>query len=174
MLGITQPTSLLLGLGRFQRNYLWDILLPDIGIQAGGLIGFGLGQLVQSVSFGDYNIDTTNTMQFGPYQAHFAGLLKVSTVKMKFLKTVPDVVSTYFDAWKSLVLSKDGTYYPKNNYQRTIYIRSNDATGLAIGQYKLLGAFPITFPSYDLDYTSEKLTEVEIEFQIDQIEYSIF
>jgi hypothetical protein len=174
MIGISQPSTLLLSNARFQRDYLWDVILPDIGIAAGGLIGFGIGSLVQSVSFGDYSIDTTNTMKFGPYEAHFAGLLKVPTVKMKFLKTIPDVISTYFNSWKNLIIGPGGTYYPKNNYARTIYIRFNDATGLTIGQYKLVSAFPITFPNYTLDYAADKLTEIEIEFQIDQVEYSVF
>jgi len=174
MIGISQPSAFLLSKARFQRDYLWDVLLPDIGISAGGLIGFGIGQLAQSVSFGDYNISTANVMKIGPYEHNFAGLLTVPTVKMKFLKTIPDVVATYFNAWKNKIVGVHGTYYPKNNYQRTIYIRFNDSTGLAIGQYKLIGAFPITFPQYNLDYAADKVTEIEIEFKIDQIEYSIF
>lgn len=172
MIGISQPSSIILGAARFQRDYLWDIILPDIGI-LGGLIGFTLGQLVQTVSFGDYNLETS-TMRFGPYGSHFAGTLEIEKVQMTFLKTVPDVITAYFGAWKNMIMSSNGTYYPKNNYARTIYIRFNDSTGLAIGQYKLLGAFPIAFPSYNLSYDSEKAVHVEIEFQIDRIESQLF
>ena len=173
-IGISQPSAFLLSKARFQRNYLWDVLLPDINIETGGLIGFSLSQFVQGIKFGDYSIDSAITQRFGPFQAHYAGLFTVEKVTITFLKTMPDIVSAYFNAWKNLIISTDGLYQVKANYQRTIRIRFLDITGIAVGEYRLIGAFPIVFPSYNLSYESNDVTKVDIVFEVDRIEYDIF
>jgi len=171
--GLTQPTNTVLRSARFQRDYLWDVLLPDIGMATGGLIGFGLGQLVQSVSFSDYDIESEGT-RFGPQEAFYAGKLKVGNISMTFLKTMPDVVSSYFNSWKNLIITQDGLYNVKSKYQKNIYIRFVDQSGLSMGQYKMIGCFPIKFPSYNLSYDSDSVTKVTVEFKVDKIEYKLF
>jgi hypothetical protein len=172
--GIGQPTSFLLSKARFQRDYLWDVILPDIGISAGGLVGFGLSQLVQEVSFGDYNVDSSITMRYGPYESNFPGLFKVENIRMKILKTMPDIVSSYFNSWKKLMISETGLYQPKNNYQRNISIRFTDMIGLTLGEYKFIGCFPVKFPSYSLSYEQNRVTQVDVEFEVDKVEYNAF
>jgi len=174
MPGLSVPTDWLLTKARFQRNYLWDVLLPDIGMKAGGLIGFGLAQLVQTVEFGDYSIPNPIKMKYGPYEASFAGLLSVNRVGMTFLKTMPDAVAAYFSAWKKLIVDDQGLYHPKANYQKNIYIRFLDSTSVAIGRYKLIGCFPTSFPSYSLNYKDNEVTTVKVEFSIDKLEYEWF
>ena len=156
----------------FQRNFLWDVILPDIASQTGGLTGFSIGTLAQEISFGDYSIDSPNIMRVGPYQAYFAGLLSVQTIKITFLKTTPDVVAPYLYAWKQLMLSNGGLFQPKANYQKNIYIRFFDQTGNITEQYKCIGCFPVEFPQYQLDYGSNKLTTITPQFQVDKVEYS--
>jgi hypothetical protein len=184
-IGLSQPTAFILSKARFQRNYNWDVALPDMGsiaswlnkVTAGvteGVVGLAVSQLVQSVKFGDYNITTPVRMKVGPYEAHFAGLLTVDKVAMTFLKTVPDVVAPYFNCWKRLIIDESGLYQVKSNYQRNIYIRFIDSSGIAVGQYKLIGAFPTMFPSYNLNYSEDKVTELSVEFSVDKIEYSEF
>lgn len=174
MPGISQPTDFPLHFLRYQRNYLWDVLMPDIGISLGGLVGFGVGSLVQEVSFGDYSVASPNTMKYGPYEAKFVGMLEVPPVNMKFLKMVPDVVSMYFNSWKNLMIDKQGLYHPKEDYQKNIYIRFIDQTGIALGRYKLIGCFPTKFPSYNLSYANSSLTMVDVSFTVDKIEYQAF
>ena len=172
-IGISQPTTFILGYTRFQRNYLWDVLLPDIGVDLFGLVGFGIGQFVQKISFGDYSIDSENSMRYGAYEAHFAGLFTVKDVEITFLKTMPDVVSAYFQGWKELMLAKNGLYNVKEKYQKSIYVRFLDSTGLAVGRYKLTGCFPKNFPTYSLDYKDENITTVTVTFAVDKLEYEI-
>ena len=73
IIGLSQPTTFPLQYARFQRSYLWDILLPDICI---GLSGIIVSQLVQNVRFGDYNINAV-TMKNGPYEFSYASLMKI-------------------------------------------------------------------------------------------------
>jgi len=174
---ITQPTDFVLSKIRLQRNYLWDVLLPDIGnffgINTMGLVGLTIGQLVQSVQFGDYSIENPSVMRVGPFQASFAGLLTVDKVQMTFLKTQPDAVSGYFNAWKNLIVDQQGLFQPKSKYQKTIYVRFIDSSGIAFGRYKLIGCFPSMFPKYQLDYDKSDVTKVTVVFTCDKIEYQI-
>ena len=179
MPGVSVPVDWILAKARFQRNYLWDVLLPDIspkfaGIPTGGLIGFGLGQLVRKVQFGDYSMDDSRTMRVGPFQANFAGLLKVDRVRVTFVKTMPDAVSAYINSWKDLIIGDDGLFKTKDKYAKTMYVRFLDSTGIALGRYKLIGCFPVIYPKYDLNYENNDLTTVVIEFAIDKIEYKWF
>jgi len=175
MPGVSVPVDWILGKARFQRNYLWDVLLPDIGISTGGLMGFGLGQLVRKIQFGDYSMDDSRTVRVGPYQANFAGLLKVDRVRITFVKTMPDAVSAYINSWKNLILNdKTGLFNVKSIYQKDIYARFLDSTGIALGRYKLIGCFPVVYPKYDLNYDNNDLTTIVIEFAVDKIEYEWF
>jgi len=174
MPGVSVPVDWILAKARFQRNYLWDVLLPDIGIPTGGLMGFGLAQLVRKVQFGDYSMDDSRTMRVGPFQANFAGLLKVDRVRITFVKTMPDAVSAYINTWKGLIVGNNGEFQLKSKYAKTIYVRFIDSTGVALGRYKLIGCFPVVYPKYDLNYENNDLTTVVIEFAVDKIEYEWF
>jgi hypothetical protein len=177
VIGISQPTTLALQYSRLQRNYLWDVLLPDIdfpiGEKLGGLLqglqGFAMAQYVQGVRFGDYDVATT-TMKYGPYQANFPGLLSVGKVTISFLKPMPDFISGYFYGWKKLMIDKNNLYVPKNKYQKNIYVRFLDATGLTINRYKLTGCFPVKFPGYNLNYEQDAVTIFDVELAVDKIE----
>jgi len=174
---VSQPTSFILSKLRFQRNYLWDVVMPDIGTIAGlnvhGLEGLAIGQLVQSVQFGDYSMDSPTVMRVGPYQASFAGMLTVDKIQMTFLKTQPDAVSAYFNSWKKLIVDDQGLFQPKSKYQKTLYIRFLDSSGIAFGRYKLIGVFPTRFPVYQqLDYNENSVTKILIGFTVDKIEYN--
>ena len=168
-IGISQPTSLVLQYSRLQRNYLWDVLLPDIGLSVGGLQGLAMTQYVQSVRFGDYDIART-VMKFGPYRANFPGLLSVGDATITFLKPMPDFISSYFYAWKKLIVNDAGEYQPKADYQKNIYVRFLDSTGIAINRYKLTGCFPLKFPAYDLDYNNNEVTKFSVTLAVDKIE----
>lgn len=176
-IGISQPSSIVLQYSRLQRNYLWDVLLPDINSPIGGLAGglfeglqgLAMTQYVQGVRFGDYDVEKVIT-KYGPYRANFPGLLSVSSASITFLKPMPDFISSYFYAWKKLMVDDDGLYKPKNDYQKNVYIRFLDSTGLAINRYKLIGCFPTTFPAYDLDYNNNEVTKFSVTLSVDKIE----
>jgi len=176
-IGISQPSSLILQYSRLQRNYLWDVLLPDINSPlenlAGGLLeglqGLAMTQYVQGVRFGDYDV-AKEVMKYGPYRAGFPGLLTVGEATITFLKPMPDFISSYFYAWKKLMVDDRGLYKPKRNYQKNIYVRFLDSTGIAINRYKLVGCFPLKFPAYDLDYENNAVTKFSVVFSVDKIE----
>jgi hypothetical protein len=166
-IGISQPTTFPLQYARFQRSYSWDVLLPDINI---GLSGVVISQLVSQVSFGDYNL-STNNMKLGPLEYKYAGLMNVKNATMSLWKTMPDIVTPYFKAWKELIVDKNGLYQVKQKYAKDIWVRYLDSTGLAVGKYRLIRAFPVTFPAYDLNYDDNKVLSVNIEFSVDNVEY---
>lgn len=184
VIGVSQPTSFILSKARLQRTYNWDVVLPDISSLFGkstgilgsigkvleGIQGFAVSQFCQSVEFGDYSLNEISTIRYGAYQANFPGLFVADRVRMSFLKPMPDVVSMYFYAWKKLIMDADGLYNVKSKYQKTIYIRFLDSTGISIQRYKLTGCFPVSFPKYMLDYERSGVERVNIEFMVDKIE----
>lgn len=173
MIGLSQPSNFILSKARFQRSYNWDVLLPDMGFSLGGLIGLGVGQFVQGVDFGDYKFNSSQ-IRVGPYNTSFVGSIEAPKISITFLKPSPDVVSLYFNQWKKLMIDEKGLYKPKSSYQKNIYVRFIDSTSLALNKYKLIGAFPLNFPSYDLNYTDSRVTTYKIEFSVDRIETEIF
>ena len=68
------------------------------------------------------------------------------------------------------MIDADGLYRPKMDYQKNIYIRFLDSTGIAINRYKLLGCFPLKFPTYDLDYENNEVTKFDVTLAVDKIE----
>lgn len=184
VVGVSQPTNFVLAKSRYQRVYNWDVLLPDVSSLFGqskgilgsigkileGVQGLSIGQYCQNVEFGDYSINDLISMRYGPYSANYPGLFTIDKVRMSFLKPVPDIVSMYFNAWKNLIVDKNGLYNVKSKYAKTIYIRFLDSTGISIHRYKLLGAFPIIFPKYNLDYNQNDVVKIQIEFSVDKID----
>jgi hypothetical protein len=97
--------------------------------------------------------------------------MEVGEISLTLLKIMPDIVTPYLNAWKELIVDTQGLYHPKSNYAKNIYIRFLDSTGLSIGKYKLIGAFPTKFPEYSLNYTDEKVTTIKVGFSVDKVEY---
>jgi len=150
----------------FKRLYMWEVMLPDIG----GIPGSTIGRYCQNVQFGDYGMQEVDRVKYGPYRTGYAGAFEVTEVTMTFLLPSPDVVSAYFYAWRDLVISKGGAYFPKGNYAKVLNCLLYDTTGAEVDGFKLRGAFPKTVPTYDLAYSSEDVIKVPIVFNVDVVE----
>jgi hypothetical protein len=70
------------------------------------------------------------------------------------------------------MLSSTGLFSVKSAYQANIYIRFLDTDGQISGQYKMIGCWPQTFPLFGLDYKNSLITEVQVTFNVDKIEYT--
>ena len=151
---------------RFKRTYMWEVLLPDVGI----IPGFAIGRYCQDVQFGDYGMQEVDRVKYGPFRAGYAGAFEVTEVTMTFLLPSPDVVSAYFYAWRDIVISKGGAYFPKGNYAKSINAILYDTAGEEVDRFKLRGAFPKTLPTYDLAYSSEDVIKAQIKFNVDVVE----
>jgi hypothetical protein len=160
----------------FQRDYMWDIRLPELGastnifgIAVGASTLVDIGRFCQIVDFGDYDMESTNEMQVGAYRNKFAGMLRIKDIFMTFLKPSPDVVTPYFQKWRNLAV-KDSIFYPKKNYAKTIYIYMLGVDNMISGTFKLYNCFPTQLPSYRLDYGSDKILTFPVKFSVDRIE----
>ena len=150
----------------YQRDYLWEVVLPDVG----GANGTEVGKLVQSIRFGDYNVEEISRIYYGGHRKGYVGFLEIPSVTMIILGSVPDVAVRYFRAWKQLMISDSGLFYPKANYARDVYATLLDTTGSEVNKFRMRGVFPKTVPAYDLSYESDKVVRHEIEFNIDTLE----
>lgn len=163
-----------------QRDYMWDVKLPELGastnifgIPIGASTLVDIGKFVQDIDFGDYNMKSTNEMQTGAYKNKFAGVLDVDDITMTFLRPVPDVVTPYFQKWRSLMVTSgfgSGLFYPKGNYAKTIYIYMLGVDNLITGTFKCVGCFPTKLPNYKLNYKGEGVLSFPVTFNVDRIE----
>lgn len=159
------PVDVLASIG-LQRDFNFEVRLPDIK----GIPGMVIGQCCHTINFGQYNISDINTVRWGAFKKGYAGSLDIPPMRMTFYQPLPDMVSAYFTAWKSLVFNSRGLFYPKNYYARTVYVALFDRTGLPVSLYKLAGVFPKTYPAHRLSSQSSRIKEYEVEFRVDNYE----
>jgi hypothetical protein len=168
-------STLKAGLGNsnqgFQRNYLWEVKLPTmIGTTNVGDTS-SIEKLINHVQFGNYAF-AVNKLVVGPYSSGQIGLLAVPMFFMKFLVPSPNILEDYLSVWKNLMVSKDGLFSVKSQYQASIYCHFISTNGQLTGQYKMTGCFPTQFPYYVSSYSNGKVTEVQVTFNCDKVEYT--
>jgi len=155
----------------FQRNYMWEIVLPTFWVGFVPAPGILLSKMCQRISFADYVIDgKSDRTRFGAFEAKYPGTLSIEPIKLTFLKTVPDLVTTYFTQWRKLMISTSGLYSPKSEYAKMMYLIFLDTTGVPVNRYKFSGVFPTSMPKYNLDFEANKVVSVEIELNVDAID----
>jgi hypothetical protein len=149
-----------------QRDYLWEVTLPSIG----GENSTEISKLVQSVRFGDYNVEEVNRLYYGAFRKGYIGYMEIPSVTLSILGSVPEKAVRYFRAWRTLMITSNGLYYPKNNYARTMYATLLDRDGSEVSKYVLQGVFPTTFPAYDLSYEHEGIVKHEVTLNVDTLQ----
>ena len=150
-----------------QRVYNWDCIMPDIW--GARILGILVSKYCQSITFGNYNIDDIAEMNVGAFKKHFSGRMTIPNPKITLIAPVPDIVSNYFDTWKNLIIDERGFYHKTSDYKKNIYIVLYDRTGIPVKKITLVGAFPKTFPSWNLTYSDENVVKYDIEFKTDNI-----
>ena len=166
-------------LGHMQRNYNWSVLLPDMGSIAGEVIS----KYCQDVKFGEYSLTDVVTMKQGAFQAFYAGYWQIPPVSLIFvvpsaaiqlnvdsiLHPTRNMIRSYFNIWKELMLDSNGFYSEKGIYVKDIHVMLEDSTGVSLDAFVLEKAFPKTMPSYDLSYSGNDILKVTVEFSIDNV-----
>jgi hypothetical protein len=149
-----------------QRNYNFELLLPDFG----GITGYEMMPYCQSVRLGEYNILDLINIRYGNEKRKYIGFLDIDTITAVFLKpTTKDIVTAYFDAWKGNIIDRQGFYMVKNDYARDIYVKLFDRNSNELLNYRFVGCFPKRYPALDLDYNAEDVVKYNIEFSVDRI-----
>ena len=149
-----------------QRAYNWGLLMP---YNFGGTIGYLVSQFCQEVEFGDYKISELSTLKAGAFQNFYAGLQSIDNVTMTFLVPVDNSVLDYFHDWYEHMIDKNGYYYAKNNYKRSIFIMLYDQTKIESVRFELKSCFPITRPPFRISYREEGVLTVQIALSVDRI-----
>jgi len=149
-----------------QRAYRWQLLMPH---NFGGNIGYLVSQYCQDINFGDYSMEDLSKMRYGPYQRSYAGLQSIDTVTLTFLVPTDNSVYDYFYAWSNSIVTPQGFYNPKNEYQKTIFAVLYDRPGVQTAKFVLKGVFPITRPKLPLSYSSDKILTSVVTLSVDSI-----
>lgn len=153
----------------YQRAYNWDILVPA---SKGLIFGELLSEHIQDVSFGEYGFTDVKKNANGAFKTHYPGTLDVDSIKLTFVKPVPDIVTGFFRAWRDEIVSREGYYSPKADYKENIFIlmMSNNTVFPATERFKAIGCFPKSMPTHSLSYGDEKIVTLTVELSVDRVE----
>ena len=151
---------------RLQRDFNWELLLPDMG----GIDGTEVSQYCQAVTFSDYGMQQVSKIRYGPYRRSYAGFYEIDDLSLTFVKPVPDYVSNYLYTWKSMITDERGFYYPKLNYAKNTYISLFDRDGSSAGSFTFKGVFPKTAIRHKLAYANEGIVKLSIDFNVDTLD----
>jgi len=149
-----------------QRTYNWGLLMPS---NFGGAIGYLVSQFCQDIDFGDYKISELSALKAGAFQKFYAGLQSIDSVTMLFLVPVDNSVTDYFYDWYEHMIDKNGYYYPKSNYKRSIFIMLYDQTKIESVRFELRGCFPLSHPIIHPSYRDESALTATITLSVDRI-----
>ena len=148
-----------------QRDYMFELTLPDMGL----ILGTEVSKYCQDVTFEDYSISEVSQMRQGAYKGNYAGKLEVGDFSAVFLQPIPDLVSTYFYYWRSLIVDNFGHYYPKNNYAKSAYVNYLDQDDVIVQTYRLVNVFPKSVAKRTLSYGGSNIAKLEISFSMDRV-----
>lgn len=154
-----------------QRAYIWDCIMPDVW--GAGVLGIIVSKYCQNITIGEYNIDDIAEMKVAAFKQFFAGAMNIQNPRATFVVPIPDIVSNYFHTWKKLIVDDRGLYFRAGNYKKNIYVALYDRSGLPSNMITLIGAYPKSFPSWNLAYGIEEVVKFEIEFKVDNIETGV-
>jgi hypothetical protein len=151
-----------------QREYNWEIVLPDIwGIIVSGIVP---SKFCQAVKFGQYNVSEIAERKEGTWSSFIPGKFTVEPITMRFLTPVPDVVTFYFQMWKKQMVTNKGLWQLPARFKKNMYLIFYDTTGVPSNMISFKGVFPITFPSFDLGYDKDGALMYDVTFRVDRIE----
>ncbi len=154
---------------RFQRKYNFEVLLPMVGWVLGELAA----PMIQGVSYSDYFMEKAAEMKKGAYKAFYVDDLASPTLTFKFLETEEGIVRLYLNAWRNLMINRQGLWNNKNQYAKDIVLTYLTAEGLPIRVVKFRNAFPLIFYRADLSYESNEIQTIEVPFACDMVEEGI-
>lgn len=154
---------------RFQRKYNFEVLLPMVGWVLGELAA----PMIQAVSYSDYFMEKAAEMKKGAYKAFYVDDLASPTLTFKFLETEEGIVRLYLNAWRNLMINRQGLWNNKKQYAKDIVLTYLTAEGLPIRVVKFRNAFPLIFYRADLSYESNDIQTIEVPFACDMVEEGI-
>ena len=158
-------------IGGIQRAYNWSIMLPDM---TGTIIpGVAVSKYCQAVSLAPYTVSEISELRRGAFKKHFPAKLDIDSVRCIFVAPTPDIITLYFEKWRSLMFDYQGRWNVSSKYKKQMYVFLWDRSGIPVNVIKLTGVFPTKFPALELDYSAEKPVTYHVDFKIDWAEYGV-
>ena len=159
-----------------KRAYNFELEMPTV--EFAGISGSVICKFCQDIKFGRYSMNDLSTMRTGPFKASYAGKMDIPDLQLSFLSPSTGIVENFFVGWGDAILDKEGYYYPKQAYAKTMYISLLDTAGhegeggrqYVLKRYRLCGCFPKTYPNYNLSYSSDGLIKHDVTMNVDLIE----
>jgi len=147
---------------QLQRNYMWDVILPDFG---------EISTRVLAIDFAGAEFVTVDSMNMGPRLRKEPGKYQVPNLRLSMLEDEFGSVWNYMMEWWTAILPEGGnSYNPQKMYKKSLSFNLLSTYGVKRKEFKAKGCFPIAQPIYNMSYGDNKVTVVDVRLSVDDIE----
>jgi len=153
---------------QLQRNYMWQVILPD---ETGS--DSTISSRVLAVDFSGAEFSSINSMNMGPRLRKEPGKYQVPNLRLSILEDENGLVWDYMINWWSKILPDStgslGVYAPQSMYKRKVAFHFLSTFGVKRKEFTAMGCFPIAQPVYNMSYGDNKLTVIDIRVSVDEV-----
>jgi hypothetical protein len=132
--------------------------------------GDEIGGYCQGITFNQYNVTDIGSLKVGVRKKFVPIDFDVGSVTFSFITSAPDLITSYMDKWRTLIVDNLGRFNLPTTYKKAIYVILEYPSGDVANVIALKGVFPVSFPAYNLRYGSEELVGYELEFKFDDVD----
>ena len=146
---------------QLQRNYMWDVILPDFG---------EISTRVLAIDFAGAEFVTVDSMNMGPRLRKEPGKYQVPNIRLSMLEDEFGSVWDYMLNWWKAILPDGNSYSPQKVYKENLSFNLLSTYGVKRKEFKAKGCFPVAQPIYNMSYGDNKVTVVDVRLSVDDIE----
>lgn len=99
----------------------------------------------------------------------YAGTYSVDTANIKIFSDRTGMGFDFCNDWFRSIFRDDGLYQPPAVYKRHVYVYILDAARGIVVDFKLVGTWPITWASYELNGESAHAIETQMTLSVDDL-----
>lgn len=148
------------------RKFMYDVTIPvPLGLASYASTGRNLKFRCDSATLPGRNVEVTNKKIGSAPIEKFPYHTTYTDVTLDFLVSSDMSERVFFDAWLDYVNpSTDFNFNYKSSYVVDLLITQYDLTGNKTYESKLIDAYPVTINQMDLNWNSEDVHRVTVQF----------
>jgi hypothetical protein len=147
-------------------NFQWSAVLTYP--KAGSL---SMSDFIEEVTLPELKIENQGVFREGS-RSYFSGTADTGTLNIKFYEDRRLRAYSFINKWFLTVRSRNGTYSPPTQYKGTAIISAYDNAGIEIGQWKVMGIFPLSTPPYPFSSGQSERVIASVDFSVDDIVFT--
>jgi hypothetical protein len=161
---IVKPSEII---GPIQRPYDFKVFFPYAGF-TDLKSSRRINDLCQACSVDDYSFGSPELIKAGLYDKNFPGRLNSKMANFQFVIPTPDIVSSYFNKWRGLIL-QESFYSATKDYKKSITVALVDRKDEVTNKIILRDCYPLNTYSYSFTFEQERRMLLAINIKFDRI-----